>query len=202
LTGGCTVGDLVFSNFSDAESASGGGTPLTAAGITVETVGPTGDFITGPDDGLAFNGGWDASAGQVVDSSILFTVSLVGGGTEDISDAGLAQLADAFGSGSANVIEDGCITPAGCNPLSDQWGLITLNTATISASTDSTDFGASTFTNVAKDISVAGGTNGFAALSLVEDTFSQVPEPRALALLLGLGLVAGGVFRKKLQGAR
>jgi hypothetical protein len=60
---------------------------------------------------------------------------------------------------------------------------------------------------VSKDINVNAGTgDGFdyASITKVTDVFSvsAVPEPRALSLLLGLGLVAGFVIRKKFQGAR
>jgi hypothetical protein len=204
LSGGCTVGDLLFSNFSDIESASGGGAALTAAGITVDTLGPAGSgaSFVNPNDGLSFGAGWDASAGEVVDSTIFFTVSLVTGATAEISDAGLAQLAGAAGTGSASVIEDGCTSSPSCNPTNNPWALLTVNSSDYTATSDSGPLGPSTFTNVAKDISVSGGTSGYAALSLVEDTFSQIPEPRALALMLGLGLLAGGIFRKKLQSVR
>lgn len=205
-SGGCSVGNLVFSNFADNESASGGAVAETAAGITVDTLGPAGSGASylNPNDGVEFTAGWDAAAGQTVDSNIFFTVSLLGGGTEDISDAGLAQLAGAAGSGSASVIESGCTSSTSCNPLSDQWGLLTVNSTNYTQTTDSTGLGPSTFTNVAKDISVSGGSGAsFASLSLVQDTFSSIPEPRAVALLLlCLGLVGGGVFRKKFQSVR
>jgi hypothetical protein len=202
-SGGCTIGNLLFSNFLDTEGATGGATQLAATGITVDTIGPSGESITGPNDGVEFTAAWIATQGQTVDSDIFFTVSVVGGGPATLTDAGLAQLSQVQSTGTASVAEDGC-TGVGCNPLTAQWGLLTLNTATLTETTADTLYSATGSVNVAKDIAVTGGSSpsGFAHLSLVQDTFSQVPEPRALALLLGLGLLAGGVFRKKFQAAR
>jgi hypothetical protein len=42
---------------------------------------------------------------------------------------------------------------------------------------------------VSKDISVTGGTTGSARLSVVQDTFSEVPEPGTL-VLFGAGFWA------------
>jgi hypothetical protein len=198
LSGGCTIGNLLFSNFSDSESPIPG--PVTAASITVDTLGPSGESVYNADNGVAFTAAWIATQNQSIDTDILFTVSVVGGGPATLTDAGLAQLSQVQSTGTASVAEDGC-TGAGCNPLTAQWGLLTLNTSTLSETTDTTIYSPTGTVNVAKDIAVTGGTNanGFAHLSLVQDTFSQVPEPRAVAFLLGLGLVAGGIFRKKFQ---
>jgi hypothetical protein len=199
-SGGCTNGDKIFSNFGyNGGLGTGGAANVTAAQVTVTPVGDLADNNLGVD----FNGGWIAEAGQSIDSLIFFNVSVVGGGPMLIEDAGLGQLSVARGTGIATVAEDGC-GPTPCTVSSEEWGLLTLDDATTTQRLDHTFFTPTGSIAVAKDVFVSGGADGMVHLSQVIDTFSQtaVPEPKSLSLLLGLGLVLGGVFRKKFQSAR
>ena len=156
--------------------------------------------------GFEFNSSWAAvGANEFNDADIGFTVSVIGGGAATLEDAALIQTAgvDSTNTGSlAKVAENGC---SGSLPsCSQEWSLLTDQTS------NTTNFAAETFytptgsLTVSKDITAQTGTsvNAFASVSLVEDTFSQVPEPRSLALMLGFGLIAALGLKKKLQGAQ
>ena len=194
LNGGCIIGDKLFSNFTYQDSATSGLAGINAADITVDTVGP-GQGITNPDIGLRFNAAWVVTSNQFLDSVIGFTVTVLNGYNLQIEDAGVGTVDALGGTGISSVAEHGCAAP--CDPTTgNPWDTYVFNTAGTQASQHAF-FAPTGSVSVLKDISVVGGSNGFAHLSVVQDTFSQVPEPRALALLLGLGLLGGGVFRKK-----
>jgi hypothetical protein len=193
----CEIGDLLFSNFTYTAS---GTNPVAANEVTVDAVAPSGTSITGPDVGLQFNAPWDAGVNQTSDATIDFTVTELGGGSL-IEDFGLAQTSGVNGTGTASVAEDGC-GPAPCKATGGSIYLLTFQDNGNRVAQGETTF-SPTYSSVSveKDVSVSGGSDGFATISVVQDTFSQVPEPRALSLLLGLGLVAGFFVRKKFQGA-
>jgi len=196
---GCTYGGYTFSNFSYTDSATGGGTLVTSDGVNVFTAS------NGYGNGLSFDGSWNAfGAGSTSDGDIMFSVSVNGGGAATIADAGLAQTAGVTGSGVASVAEQGC---GGTNCVPGTWQnfVFDANGGTTNQSAQDMLIAPNGTVNVSKNINVmAGSAAGYdaATISLVTDTFSTVPEPRALSLLLGLGLVGGFVFRKKLQAAR
>jgi hypothetical protein len=191
----CQIGDKIFSNFTYVSSAFGGALAVPAAGITVDTVGPagTGASVFNNNIGLQFNAGWNALAGQTTDADIGFTVTVLGGAIS-IEDFGLAQVSGVLPNGSATVVENGC-GPAPCTPSElavmtfDYGGSDTQRVA-------DTMFAPLGSVTVSKDISVTGGTTGSAHLSLVTDTFSQVPEP------LSMGLMGGGLALVGLAGLR
>jgi hypothetical protein len=190
----CQIGNAIFSNFTYVSSAFGGALAVPSNGITVDTLGPAGSgaSISNSSIGLEFNAGWNALAGQTSDSDIGFTVTLLGG-TMTIEDFGLAQVSGVLPNGSATVVENGC-GPAPCTPA--ELAVMTFdyggnNTQRV-ADTMFAPLGSVT---VSKDISVTGGTTGSAHLSLVSDTFSQVPEPMSLGFLGG-GLALLGVARR------
>jgi hypothetical protein len=203
----CQIGDKIFSNFTYTSSAGGGAVAIDKSAVTVDAIATTGTSVTGPDIGLQFNAGWSASAGQVTDAAIGFTVTVVNGAGMAITDLGLAELGAATTPGSASVAELACSSSPSCNPLTGQYTLLTLTNHTPPQTSQEVLVTATGSINVAKDISVTGGangTNGFATLSLVQDTFSQspVPEPRTVSLLLGFALVAGLKIKNKIQSAR
>jgi hypothetical protein len=199
---GCSVGGDTFYNF-QLVSNNGVGTPaIPATAITVEGLGPAGTsgasavapFLPA-DIGVDFDAVWSTAAGQVLDDDIAFDVS-VGSGAAAITDAGIIQASGVTGNGNVTVTENGCSGIV--FPCTQTWGVATNNTDFVS----DTIISSTGTLSVQKDIAVAGN-DGTANLSNVADVFSSspVPEPRSLSLLLGLGLVAGFVFRKKFQGA-
>ena len=210
-SGGCVIGDKIFSAFNYLGPAvTGGGIAPPASGIVVNTLGPSGTGAGGTSTqfpsniGLSFTGTWDAlSSGATADGDIAFDVSVVGGGPMLIEDAGLAQTSGPVtGTGVAQVGENGC---SGITyPCTQQWGVATIQTGSTYNNVNDTLFTPTGTISVTKDINVAAGSNGTAALSNVQDTFSQtaVPEPRAISMLLGFGLVAGLALRKKFQSVR
>ncbi len=194
----CQIGDKTFSNFNYVSSAQGGAVAITPAGITVDTLGPLGSgaSIVNNDIGLQFNANWSATAGQVTDSNIGFTVTVNGGGAMLIDDTGLAQISGVSPNGSASVAERGC-GPAPCTP--NTISVLTFdNGGPTSQTVLDTYFTPVGSLAVMKDIAVSGGTSGFATLSLVDDTFSQiaVPEPMSMGLLGG-GLALLGLARRR-----
>lgn len=198
LTAGysCEVGNLVFSNFTYTSSAFGGALAVPAAGVTVDTLGPVGSgaSLLSSSIGLQFNAGWNALAGQTTDSDIGFSVAVIGGGTMTIEDFGLAQVSGVLPNGSASVVENGC-GPVPCTP--SELAVMTFdyggsNTQRVS----DTMFAPLGSVSVSKDISVSGGTTGAAHLSIVQDTFSQVPEP------MSMGLMGGGLAMIGIAGLR
>ena len=186
----CQIGDLLFSNFSYTAS---GTNPISAGQITVDAVGPTGSgaSINFADIGLSFHAPWSAGPNQTTDGTIDFTVSALGTGTL-VSDLGLAQTSGVYGSGSASVIERGC-GPAPCEATGGSYYVLTFQTGSADDAQGETSFDGQCSVDVEKDIAVNGG-NGFAGISVVQDTFSQVPEPMSLGFIGG-GLALLGAFR-------
>src|SRR5580692_2648846 len=96
-TGGCEIGDKVFSNFgySGTELNS---IAIPAASINVDTLGSTTGTdpaeFTNANIGLQFSGPWSvtsAGAGAKEDSLITFTVTVINGAGMAITDAAIAQ---------------------------------------------------------------------------------------------------------------
>jgi hypothetical protein len=195
--GGCTIGDKIFSNFSFASAAQGGATAETAADITVKPI------TTAFDPGLQFQANWSASGGQVSDSSIGFTVTVLGGAAL-IEDASIVQLGGAvIGTGIANVGEGICV---GFNCQNTTFTLNTVNTTDKSLIQlgDVQVFSPTGQVRATKDIGVSGNASGFASVSLMADQFSEIPVPEpGTMMLFGTGLLGcTAILRRRLSGKR
>jgi len=200
---GCTVGNDTFFNFQLlSDPSSGGAAPVGANLITVEGLGPSGTLgatavapFLPTNIGVDFGTVWATTSGQTIDDDISFSVS-VGSGAASITDAGLVQDSYTTGNGNVTVTEKGC---SGMTyPCNQVWGVATNDTSFV----NDTIFSPTGTISVEKDIAISGN-GGTAGVSSVADVFStsEVPEPRAVSLLLGLGLVAGFAFKKKFQNA-
>jgi hypothetical protein len=177
---GCSIGDKTFSSFTFSGSASGTSTPLIASNVSVVPI--TNGGASGDEIGLGFNSLWVANSNSFSDTVIQFTVTVIGGGPQLISDASIVQSSGGFtGTGAATVSEGIC----GPVPCLTEVSAYTVNTQGTTKLSDHVVFTPTGTIRAVKDIGVAGGTNGTATLSYVEDTFSQtsVPEPASIVLL-------------------
>lgn len=196
---GCQIGDKIFSDFGYT-GPSGTGVAPTPAGITVNPVDGTNIQFPG-DIGVSFNGTWDAQAGQMADGNIAFVVTVVGGGNQLIEDAAIVQSSGITLNGQAKVTENGCSGVVA--PCTQTWDVLTLQNGQVDNFANDKIFTPTGSISVTKDINVIGN-NGTASITNVVDVFSQtaVPEPREISLLLGLGLFAAVVLRKKFQSVQ
>jgi hypothetical protein len=184
----CVIDNLLFSNFTYAGTASGGGTAIPAAGVSVSPI------TTLDDEGLEFNAGWSVTSGEE-DSDINFKVSTVNGAaTIDYLDL---EFNGAYtGTGSSGVTENYCKggTLTSC-PTSVAQIKVT-NPPTV-LSVTSQDFTPVSWLSVSKDVNVNAGSWGTASISDLSNTYGQVvPEPATMCLI-GFSLVALGFVRKR-----
>ncbi len=189
LTNGCTVGNLMFTDFLAPSPTSVGAVVPKASQIGVTPV------TTAGDSGLIFDIAMIAGPGQMADFTIDYIVKVQAGAP--ITDSSLSIDAGASGGGLVAVNETQCVgaTLPGCSGGTS----IGLN-ASANHLTDSATFPGASEVSASKDIIVSdGGATGQASISSEEQLFStsMVPEPASLTLF-GIGLLAlAFVVRRK-----
>lgn len=185
----CTIDNLVFSNFTYSDTASGT-SPIPSTAVNVVP-------ITIPDDeGLEFTAGWSVIEPAEEDSNIGFKVSTLNG-LATIDQLGLEFNGNHTGTGSSGVTETYCPGGTLITCPSGLQQIAVTNPPTV-LSTTSLTFAAVSSISVSKDIFVDAGNWGTASISNVDNTYGQtgVPEPGTLCLIGG-GLLTVGFLRKR-----
>jgi hypothetical protein len=194
----CYVGNLDFSNFSYTP----GGTNQIASssiGVSIEN-GPDGP-------GLNFDPAGNVSGSNLsTDVNVAFTVTGLDGTLISDIYMGFGNVTTS-GTGTATYTENFCGGPEdSCSlwveaPLTNDINMVNLS---------STDLGGPVSSlAIDKDLDLETGANGSAATSSFLNEYStsnlnipSVPEPRAISLVLALGLLAGFSFFKRRQAAQ
>jgi len=196
---GCTINDKRFANFMSVHTAYGGATPATDTAIAVAPIVQVGPAILDPGPGLLFStGSWTAFAGQIVNTTISFTVTVLNP-LYLLSDATLTFAGAARGTNAASTVSEtilpsgtgllvGDLPGTGSDVFSDKKFYLPVKSIT-----------------VLKDIQAAAGSgnDNFAKISLVQQTYSQltyspvlIPEPGTLAVVGGTLLLFGVIRRQ------
>jgi hypothetical protein len=178
----CDIGNLQFSDFTYSSTGVEPG-PTAVNAIPVTTPG---------DQGFNFQGGFSGTG----DVAIGFEVTAL---TGVITSVNIDLLgANTTGTGNINYLEQFC-TVGGSSTCSIYTDTPT-GSLTTSISLAASNLGApQTSLMIYKDVNLTNGSNGTANLSVFGNTYnnSTVPEPRAVSILLSLGLFAVVVFMKK-----
>ncbi len=184
----CTLdnGDITLSNFTYLSS-----TPVTADEVTVGLDNPGSDGY-----GLTFSGAWSTAANTTADVDVTFDVTASNG--QEIGDVYIILSAPNVNGGTGNLeyTESFCNPQPSCSETSE-----TVSFPSTSAQNDLVTLSQPvTSLAITKDVELIGGSNGV-SFSSFGNQYSTVPEPRAVSLVLGLGLLIGFAFFKRRQVA-
>jgi hypothetical protein len=172
--------ELQFSNFVYTQVT---GAPPPGSGVGVSAYTNPGPPV---ENGLQFQGAFNAPAGTTQDWSIQYDVTVLKGGP--ITDAYL-QFSGSPGNGGSLLVGE---------TITHGTTFVTSLTGTLpGVPVDSKNLGAGYMTlHVEKDISVTAGTT-VASISIIDQGFSQtgVPEPGSFALL-GIGMTGFLALRR------
>lgn len=204
LESGCTIEDKVFSDFTYNNIVQPAEDGLNVVAATSITVIPD---ATALNPGLTIQGGWTSFGGTTSDILIGFTVTVLPGGNA-IKDATLS-IAGSATVGNAAVIAGETLWLGCTGPCEDSASLLALDLAGTANDQlfDSTTFDPVWVVTIQKDILLVGNCGdqpdgcflNFATLSIINQNFSEVPEPATLTLL-GTGLLAiGGKLRRRMK---
>jgi len=180
----CHIGNLDFSGFAYADSSSNG----VGTGPAANTIGV--QLVTTPlDEGFSFSPiqlSASSNGTTMEDADLSFTVTDTAGAL--INDLDITFNGAGSGTGSADFSEKYCFGPSytTCGSFAVANPVPPLDNYNVTA------FSPVSSLQITKDFSVSSGTNGSASISSGGNQFSQIPEPRAVALVafLLIGLVA------------
>jgi hypothetical protein len=185
--GGCTIDNLVFSNFTFASTQTNGAAAVTAGDLVISSIIDSVPASVG----FAFADiPITAGAGQTSDVVVTYTVSAESG-APTITGAALSEVGRAVpDTGVATIDEALCTDPlAPACPAADSFGLHTsFNSTVIQKPVDSVDFAGVTGIAVTDHLHAAGGIVGSGEITGFSNTFTDTPEPTTL-LLIGFGLL-------------
>jgi hypothetical protein len=162
-TGTCSIGDKTYSNFTLSSST------VAPGSVTYQTVNRGIDANGFTFQLTNFNASGSGSADMTLGFDVTAPAAL-------IIDAQLQEVGSVLNGGTATIGEVLCLggPVIGC-PAADTK---TLMTSWPTQPTDTINFSPVTELGVEKDISAVGnGGSGFASISIITETISQVPEP-------------------------
>jgi hypothetical protein len=175
----CTIDGKTFSDWGYSPTAGGGASVVPATSVAVIPCPSVSSFCLGiptGEEGFVFTAPWGVAPGQMQDAAITYAIS----SSSKVLDAlllygGFGKTGTGFGSVAETLSNGGSLF------VSDPPGI---------PSSVSLTFSPVSSVTVIKNIELAGGTGGTAAISEVVNAWSQVgvPEPRTLTLF-GAGLL-------------